>query len=68
MEPEMEPESKFIEANGITLHGLSWGNPDNPLLIMTHGIGLCAQVWNPLAQDLARRLSRPFPGPAGTRG
>ena len=50
----MEPESKFIEANGITLHGLSWGNPDNPLLIMTHGIGLCAQVWNPLAQDLAR--------------
>ena len=50
----MEPESKFIEANGITLHGLSWGNPDNPLLLMTHGIGLCAQVWNPLARDLAR--------------
>ncbi len=50
----MEPESKFVEANGITLHGLSWGNPDNPLLLMTHGIGLCAQVWNPLAQDLAR--------------
>ena len=50
----MESESKFVEANGITLHGLSWGNPDNPLLLMTHGIGLCAQVWNPLAQDLAR--------------
>ena len=50
----MEPESKFVEANGIILHGLSWGNPDNPLLLMTHGIGLCAQVWNPLAQDLAR--------------
>ena len=50
----MEPTSKFIQANGITLHGLSWGNPDNPLLIMTHGIGLCAQVWNPLAQDLAK--------------
>ena len=50
----LEPESKFVEANGITLHGLSWGNPDNPLLLMTHGIGLCAQVWNPLAQDLAR--------------
>ena len=50
----LEPESKFVEANGITLHGLSWGNPDNPLLLMTHGIGLCAQVWNPLARDLAR--------------
>ena len=50
----MEPESKFVKANGITLHGLSWGSPQNPLLIMTHGIGLCAQVWNPLARDLAR--------------
>ena len=50
----MEPVSKFIQANGITLHGLSWGDPANPLLIMTHGIGLCAQVWNPLASDLAR--------------
>ena len=50
----MEPVSKFIQANGITLHGLSWGNPENPLLLMTHGIGLCAQVWNPLARDLAK--------------
>ncbi len=50
----MEPVSKFIKANGITLHGLSWGDERNPLLIMTHGIGLCAQVWNPLARDLAR--------------
>ncbi len=49
----MEPESKFVAANGINLHGLSWGNPANPLLLMTHGIGLCAQVWNPLARDLA---------------
>ena len=50
----MQPESKFVPTNGITLHGLAWGNPDNPLLLMTHGIGLCASVWNPLARDLAR--------------
>lgn len=50
----MEPTSKYVQANGITLHGLTWGNPDNPLLIMTHGIGLCAMVWRPLAEDLAR--------------
>ncbi len=50
----MQPESKFIPTNGITLHGLAWGHPDNPLLLMTHGIGLCAAVWNPLAQDLAK--------------
>lgn len=50
----MQPESKFIPTNGITLHGLAWGHPDSPLLLMTHGIGLCASVWNPLARDLAK--------------
>ena len=50
----MEPTSKYVQANGITLHGLTWGNPDNPLLLMTHGIGLCAMVWRPLAEDLAK--------------
>lgn len=50
----MQPESKFVPTNGITLHGLAWGNPDHPLLLMTHGIGLCASVWNPLARDLAK--------------
>ena len=50
----MEPTSKYFPANGITLHCLSWGDPSNPPLIMTHGIGLCAMVWRPLAEDLAR--------------
>ena len=50
----MEPTSRYVQANGINLHGLTWGNPDNPLLVMTHGIGLCAMVWRPLAEDLAR--------------
>ena len=50
----MEPTSKYVEANGITLHGQTWGNPENPLLIMTHGIGLCGMVWRPLAEDLSR--------------
>ncbi len=50
----MEPASKYVQANGITLHGLTWGHPGNPLLLMTHGIGLCARVWRPLAEDLAR--------------
>ena len=53
-EETLEPTSKYVPANGITLHGLTWGDPQNPLLIMTHGIGLCAMVWRPLAEDLAR--------------
>ena len=50
----MEPTSRFVQANGITLHGLTWGDPDSPLLIMIHGIALCSMVWRPLAEDLAR--------------
>ena len=33
---------------------MTWGDPENPLLIMTHGIGLCGMVWRPLAEDLSR--------------
>ena len=50
----MEPESKFIEANGLRFHYLDWGNPDAPDLMMTHGVGLCAQIWNHAARDLSR--------------
>ena len=49
-----QPVSKFVEANGIRHHYLEWGDPANPPLVMMHGIGLCAQVWNANARDLSR--------------
>ena len=49
-----QPVSKFVEANGIRHHYLEWGDPSGPPLVMMHGIGLCAQVWNANARDLAR--------------
>lgn len=50
----MQPESKHVTANGINHHYLAWGDPERPPLVMFHGIGLCAQVWNSAARDLAR--------------
>jgi pimeloyl-ACP methyl ester carboxylesterase len=50
----LQPESRYVEANGITHHYLAWGDSSNPPLVMVHGIGLCAQVWNSAARDLAR--------------
>ncbi|MFQ6028067.1 MAG: alpha/beta fold hydrolase [Dehalococcoidia bacterium] len=50
----MEPKSKFIEANGINHHYLDWGSPEKPPVVMTHGIGLCAHIWNHAARDLTR--------------
>ena len=48
-----QPVSKFVEANGIRHHYLEWGDGDSPPLVMMHGIGLCAQVWNANARDLS---------------
>ena len=50
----MEPESKFVAANGIRHHYLAWGSPENQPVVMVHAIGFCAQVWNVMARDLAR--------------
>ena len=49
-----QPVSKFVEANGIRHNYLEWGDPADPPLVMMHGIGLCAQVWNANARDLSR--------------
>ena len=45
--------SKYVNANGVRLHFLEWGNPTRPTVLMLHGIGLCAQVWNWTAKRLA---------------
>lgn len=47
------PKSQFIAANGLRHHYLDWGNPKAPPLLMLHGAGLCASIWEPIAQGLA---------------
>ena len=50
----MQPESKFVESNGVNHHYLEWGSPDNPSVVMFHAVGMCSQIWNSAAGDLAR--------------
>ena len=50
----MEPKSKFVESNGVNHHYMEWGNPDNPSVVMFHAVGMCSQIWNHAARDLAR--------------
>ena len=47
------PASQYILANGIRHHYLDWGNPGAPPVIMSHGTGHCAQVWNYVSRRLA---------------
>ena len=50
----MEPESRFVESNGVNHHYLEWGDPGNPSLLMFHAVGMCSQIWNSTACDLAQ--------------
>ena len=49
----LQPESRFVESNGVNHHYLEWGRPDSPNLVMFHAVGMCSQVWNHAARDLA---------------
>ena len=50
----MQPESRFVESNGVKHHYMEWGSPGSPDLVMFHAVGMCAQIWNHAARDLAK--------------
>ena len=50
----MQPESRFVESNGVNHHYLEWGIPGNPRVVMFHAVGMHSQIWNNAARDLAR--------------
>jgi pimeloyl-ACP methyl ester carboxylesterase len=43
---EFLPADKFIEANGMRLHYLDWGNPDRPDMLLLHGGAQSAHSWD----------------------
>jgi pimeloyl-ACP methyl ester carboxylesterase len=52
MEKLVEPEDKFITANGLNLHYLDWGNPDAPPMLLLHGLCGNAHYWDFFAQSM----------------
>jgi pimeloyl-ACP methyl ester carboxylesterase len=51
----LQPEGRFVDANGIRMHYLAWGG-DGPVCVMVHGAGMSGGTWEPLVQRLAGRL------------
>ena len=43
---EYVPEDKFVEANGMPLHYLDWGNADKPKMVLLHGGAQTAHSWD----------------------
>jgi pimeloyl-ACP methyl ester carboxylesterase len=48
-----DPRSDFVEANGLRLHYLTWGDDDAPAVVLNHATGFLARLWEPLAERLA---------------
>ena len=49
------PESKFVNANGLRLHYLDFGNPSAPPLVCIHGLTANAHSFDGIAPKLSQR-------------
>lgn len=53
------PSSRFVRANGLSVHYLDWGG-DGPPVLLCHATGFVSAVWSHLGDALARRGFRPI--------
>lgn len=52
----VQPESKFVEANGLRIHYLDWGNAGAPAVVCVHGLGGAAEGFNGFARHFRDRF------------
>lgn len=49
----MNPESLFVDAQGLRIHIACWGEPDKPALLLLHGMRDHSRSWDWVARELA---------------
>ena len=49
------PTHGWVEANGLSLHYLDWGNPTAPHVLLLHGLQDCAALWATFASKIRDR-------------
>lgn len=51
----VEPATGVVDANGLHVHYLRWGDPTDgkPAAVLVHGTGFCAATWRAVAERLA---------------
>ena len=49
---QVQPQDKTVMANGLKLHYLEWGAPENPPLVLLHGLRGHAHSWDDFAAAL----------------
>jgi len=53
--PQAEPESVFLDVNGLKLHHLAWGDPKAPALVCVHGLTGSGHAFDGLARRMSDR-------------
>jgi pimeloyl-ACP methyl ester carboxylesterase len=53
--PQAEPESVFLDVNGLKLHHLAWGDPKAPALVCVHGLTGSGHAFDGLARRMCDR-------------
>jgi esterase len=51
----VEPHDGFVDANGLRFHYLEWGSAERPPLLLLHGFGNQAHIWDPFADTVGER-------------
>ena len=54
MQGSVQPEDRYVAANGLRLHYLDWGGDGGRTLLLLHGITGNAHDWDEVAPQLAR--------------
>jgi len=49
------PRDGFVQANGLRFHYLEWGFEQSPPMLLLHGFGNQAHIWDPFAETVAGR-------------
>ena len=53
---EVEPSDVYVEANGLRLHYLDWGNPGKPDMLLLHGFAQTCHSWDFVALAFSDRF------------
>ena len=54
MTTQVQPKDMTVNANGINLHYLDWGNVDSPTLVLLHGLRGHAHSWDDVSVALCQ--------------
>ena len=54
MTTQVQPQDKTVNANGLNLHYLDWGNTGKPTLVLIHGLRGHAHSWDDVSASLCQ--------------